>query len=154
MELLDLLGGISPWWWVAFGIALGAFEMATMSFFLIWPAMAAILVAVMLVVSPATSGELQIVVFAIGSIVLTFTGRYFLNRFGDGGENTGTLNSRSTLMVGRHAEVLAFTGPEGHVSIDGVRWRARWPAGAIAEVGQQVQIAAAEGMTLLVSEAE
>lgn len=151
MEFFDFLRDISPWWWVAFGLGLGALEMATMSFFLIWPALAALVTAGILAMAPATSGALQITYFAIFAVVLTFVGRYLLNRFGDGGEVNETLNARANLMIGRHAEVLAFSGPEGHVKIDGIRWRALWQEGLTAQEGDTVHITDADGMTLIVS---
>lgn len=148
MVLLDLLNGISPWWWVAFGVALGAAEMATMSFFLIWPAMAAVLLAILLWAIPGLSAQWQIVAFAVLSVVLLFAGRAWLNRYGDGGAAHETLNSRSNQMIGRHARVEEFIGPEGSVTIDGVRWHAVWPKGAVAKVGDSVQITGADGMKL------
>jgi len=146
------LDGISPWWWVAFGVGLGALEMATMSFFLIWPAIAAVLGAVLLWLLPGLSGELQIVIFAVLSVVLTFAGRSLIHKYGDGGEQNHSLNSRSALMVGRQAEVINFTGPEGNVTIDGIRWHAVWPKGQSAAAGSMVEIARADGMTLFVKE--
>ena len=122
-----------------------------MSFFLIWPAIAALFGAVLLFVLPDASGAFQVSVFAILSVILTFAGRYLLNRFGDGGAAANTLNARASLMVGRQGEVLDFRGTEGHVIIDGVRWRAKWPDGAVAETGQSVRIEGAEGMTLFVA---
>lgn len=148
--MFDQLAGMSPWWWVAIGLALGALEMATMSFFLIWPAIAAVLSAGLLYLSPQMSGEAQIAVFAILAVFLTFAGRYLIRRFGDGGETTNTLNSRSTLMIGRHAKVAEFVGPEGRVVIDGVRWHAKWQQDATAQTGETVEIMGADGMTLLV----
>jgi len=53
-------------------------------------------------------------------------------------------------MIGRHAKVLDFTGPEGNVTIDGIRWRARWPADVTTKSGETVKITGAEGMTLLI----
>ncbi|MFT4715154.1 MAG: hypothetical protein ACI861_001676 [Paracoccaceae bacterium] len=150
MNLFPFLQDISPWWWVAFAITLGAIEMATMSFFLIWPGLAALLVALFLAITPSQSGTFQIITFAVLSVALTFAGRSLLGRFGDGGEINDTLNSRANLMIGRHAEVLDFTGPEGNVSIDGIRWRARWGAGASAIEGAQVKVTDVEGMTLFV----
>jgi len=153
MEFFDFLQGISPWWWVAFGLGLGALEMASMSFYLIWPALAALVTAGILGAAPGTSGALQITWFALLAIVLTFIGRYLLLRFGDGAAVSDTLNSRSNQMIGRHAEVLAFDGPEGHVNIDGIRWRAIWKNGRTAKEGDTVQIDGAEGMTLFVGSA-
>ncbi|NOX73459.1 MAG: NfeD family protein [Alphaproteobacteria bacterium] len=150
MDIFPFLENISPWWWVAFGIGLGALEMATMSFFLIWPGLAALGVALLLGMAPALSGNAQITVFAIGSIALTFAGRSLLHRYGDGDGADGKLNSRANLMIGRHAKVLDFAGPEGNVTIDGIRWRARWPAGVTTKSGETVKVTGAEGMTLLI----
>jgi membrane protein implicated in regulation of membrane protease activity len=149
MAMFDALVGISPWWWVAFGVVLGALEMATMSFFLIWPALAAFAMALLLWVLPGLSGEIQVAAYAILAIVLTFAGRTLLHRWGDRGGDSG-LNDRAAQMIGRHAVVEDFTGPEGHVTIDGVRWLARWPADATATPGETVEIARAEGMVLFV----
>lgn len=150
MGIFPFLEGISPWWWIAFAVALGAVEMATMSFFLIWPGLAALLIGGILAVAPDLSSNLQVALFAILSVVLTFAGRSFMHRYGDKDSESGTLNSRANLMIGRHAEVLDFTGPEGNVSIDGIRWRALWEKGLAAEIGATVEISGAEGMTLLV----
>ncbi len=149
MQLLNLLAGISPWWWVAFGVALGALEMATMSFFLIWPALAALMIAALVLIAPSTGGEAQIAIFAILAVILTFAGRSLMHRFGNG-DVAHTLNSRANLMVGRHATVLEFSGPEGVVLIDNIRWHAIWPKDASAAVDSTVQIADAKGMTLYI----
>jgi inner membrane protein len=149
MEFLSFLSGISPWWWVAFGVALGALEMATMSFFLIWPALAALVMGLVIVLRPDMGGTAQIALFAVLSVVLTFAGRFLMLRYGDGGgESSDTLNSRANLMVGRHAEVISFQGPEANVRIDGIRWRARFPAGVQAAPGDSVEVTRADGMML------
>ncbi len=124
--------------------------MATMSFFLIWPALAAGLIAGLLVVAPQTSGEVQIAAFAILAIILTFIGRAWISRLDDGGEAARTINSRADLMVGRQGQVIERTGTEGYVLIDGIRWRAIWPEGAKGAPGDQVIVARAEGMTLYI----
>lgn len=154
MGLFPFLQDISPWWWIAFAIGLGAVEMATMSFFLIWPALAALLVGLLLWVAPGTSGEAQIAIFAILSVILTFAGRSLVHRYGDGGDSNDTLNSRANLTIGRHAEVMDFSGPEGNVIIDGIRWRAKWANDETGEPGSTVEVIGAEGMTLLVRSAK
>ncbi len=151
METFGFLVGISPWWWVAFGVVLGALEMATMSFFMIWPALAAVVMALGLVFWPDLSGEVQVAAFAILAVVLTFLGRGLLNRYGDAGGPESDLNDRASQMIGRHAVVADFTGPKGHVTIDGIRWAARWPAGEMAAEGDRVEVTDADGMVLQVS---
>jgi len=150
VELFTFLEGISPWWWVALGVGLGAVEMATMSFFLIWPAIAALFGALLLNIAPDVSGEVQVVVFAVLSVALTFLGRYFVTRFGDGGEENSVLNSRANLMIGRQARVLQGGDREGSVSIDGIHWRAVWVNGENISDGSLVNVVRAEGMTLFV----
>jgi len=144
-----MLEGISPWWWVAFGIGLGAIEMATLSFFLLWPAMAAVFMAVLLAILPGMPGEVQIAFYAALSVALTFGGRSLVRRYGDGGEPETTLNKRGDQMVGRRAKVLSFEGTEGRVEIDGVHWRAQRTDGnfALGE-GQAVRVVKVDGMTL------
>jgi membrane protein implicated in regulation of membrane protease activity len=148
--IFNFLEGISPWWWIAFGIALGAVEMATMSFFLIWPSLAALVMALILFVSPSMSGEMQVMLFAIIAIALTFIGRGLMDRFGDGGGAESVLNKRSEALVGRQARVLDFEAGEGAVEIDGMRWRAIWENGS--KGAAHVTITGADGMTLLVQD--
>jgi len=108
ISVFQWVANLSPWWWVAFGIGLGAVEMATMSFFLIWPALGAIVMALIVAFGPPMSGEAIVSLWAILSIALTFAGRSFMNRFGDGGEPTSNLNARSKQLVGRKAKVLSW----------------------------------------------
>lgn len=148
MNFFDILNGISPWWWVAFAFGLAVLEMATMSFFLIWPAMAAVLVAVVLAASPDLTAQWQLTAFAVLSILLTIIGRFILNKFGDGGDaQHATLNKRAAHFVGRTGTVLKFAKSEGVIEIEGMQWRARWPEGQDAEIGQTVRVVKAEGMT-------
>jgi len=150
MQMFAFLDGVSFWWWIAFGVALGALEMATMSFFLIWPALAAVAIGLWLTVAPGLSGEAQVAIFAVLAVVFTFAGRSLMHRFGNGDGTADGLNNRASQMIGRHGKVETFMGPEGSVTIDSIRWQAIWPAGATASPGDTVRIKGNDGMTLLV----
>ena len=141
---------ISPWWWVAFAIILGAIEMATLSFFLIGPALAALVTAILIGIFPAMPGPLRIMIFAAIAVALTFLGRSLFKRFGQGKSEDPTLNSRSAALVGRKGKVLAWDGGEGSVEIDGIRWRAEWEGGQVSEVDWSVEVISADSMTLTV----
>ena len=123
--VFSFLEGLSPWWWVAFGIALGAIEMATFSLFLIWPGLAALLMAVIVALVPTMPGEVQVATYAALSVALTFAGRALVRRYGDGGDPTTNLNDRSAQMVGRRGSVVGVAHGEVTVEIDGVRWSAQ-----------------------------
>lgn len=153
MEIFSFLTGISPWWWVAAALALGIIEVLTFSFFLIWPGLAAAIVAVVMWIVPDLSGTMQILVFAILSVVFTLLGRqYVLNRTPT--SETPGLNQRSAQLIGRNAVVIDgfASGGLGNVEVDGMRWRARMSEGATRPgSGQTLEIVGSEGMTLILS---
>ncbi len=151
MDLIHMLDGMSPWWWVVIGFALGSLEMATVSFFLIWPGLAALVMAGLMVLAPNMSGVMQISLFAILSIILTFAGRYLLYKYGDGGDTADqTINNRAAQLIGQTAKVLEFTGGNGVVEIDGMRWRAQWAEKQKSTPGQSVRVTQADTMLLYV----
>ena len=151
ISVLDWVGNLSPWWWVAFGLALGALEMATLSFFLIGPAVAALIMALIVGFGIPMSGGTLVMLWAILSVVLTLFGRSYLKKYGDGGGRASAkLNNRGGRLVGRNATVLEWTGDEGAVEIDGSRWRAKSQIGSTYTQGAPVEIIDADGMTLTV----
>lgn len=151
MDLFGFLAGISPWMWIALGVALGAVEMATMSLFLIWPGMAAVAVGLLLWLFPEMSGTAQVVLFAALSVGLTLAGRAYIRRRGPAPSDRPGLNRRSERLVGRRGTAAEpFIGGEGAVEIDGVRWRARSAPDARLAEGAAVRVTAAEGMILTV----
>jgi inner membrane protein len=152
MPFLDILEGLSPWWWVAAAFALGALEMVTGTAVLIWVALSALVMAGIVTLIPDLSGEVQISLFAVLSIGSTFAGRWALIRFGDGGEMHATLNQRSNHLIGRTATVLDFDAGtnNGAVEIEGMRWRATWATGQTSALGETVRIREANGMNLTV----
>ena len=151
MELLSMLDGMSPWWWIIVAFALGSIEMATVTFFLIWPAMAAIVLAGALYLAPNMSGAMQVSLFAIVSLILTFIGRYLMNRYGDGAQaEDSTINNRAAQLIGQSAKVLEYDGGKGVVEIEGMRWRAQWAADHTSKPGQSVRITQADAMVLYV----
>lgn len=146
--MFNILEGLSPWWWVAFGITLGAIEMATMSFFLIWPGIAAIGMAVLLWAFPSMPGEVQVAVFAALSVALTYMFRArFLNGATDAAPNG--LNERSNRLIGMQGKVLSFENGEGKVEVEGIPWMAKWESGSSA-VGGSVTVSQTRGTVLMV----
>ena len=153
MDVFDFLNGISPWWWVAAALALGTIEILTFSFFLIWPAIAAFLVAVLMWIFPEMTGAIQILIFAVASAVLTLIGRQWVMTKKPTSDNPG-LNNRASALIGRNAvliEDLAGTAL-GNVEVDGIRWRARLdkPEGTAAS-GASLRIHGTEGMVLVLT---
>lgn len=148
MAIFDFLNGMSPWYWVALAFGLGALEMATMSFFLIWPALAALTMGGLLAASPNMTAETQVISFAVLAVLLTVIGRYLFTKYGDGGEVSETLNKRSAHFIGRTGAVLEFANTEGVIELEGMRWRAKWIGDAGSAKGDKVRVTDVDGMVL------
>lgn len=143
---------LSPWWWLAAAILLAAIEMLTFSTVLIWSALAALVTAAATWIWPGQGLTSQIALFAIVSIAFVLIGRTMVGRFGNRGDAASTLNRRSAALVGREAEVIAFTYHEGQISVDGIPWPARLDSTTqrTPKPGDRVRITGADGMVVWV----
>jgi membrane protein implicated in regulation of membrane protease activity len=151
-DLFAFLDGASPWWWIALALGLGAIEVVTFTYFMLWLGLAAFTVGIGLAMFPSMPGTSQVLTFALLSILYTAIGWVYVMRRQPKDAHPG-LNRRSAAMVGRQAVVTgAFSAGVGWVEIDGVRWRARLADGAKPpEAGATMSIADADGMTLIVA---
>lgn len=149
--MFAFLEGISPIWWLAFALILAVFELLAVSTYFLWPALAAGLVAASLFVWPEMIGEVQLAIFAAGTVAMSLAGRWAFSRFGGTNDKATDLNNRAARMVGRNAEVISYANSRGYVLIDGVRWSATWPDDKVAKEGDTVKIEGVDGSTLIVS---
>ena len=147
-DLFSALDGASPWWWIALAIAVGAIEMLTFTYFLIWIALAAFAVGLAMAAIPL-DGQEQVVAFAVLSILFTVAGRFAVKRMRQTPSETPGLNRRSEKLIGRTGKALSdFENDEGLIVIDDVRWRARLAIGAVRK-GESLVVIDAEGMQLI-----
>lgn len=150
-QIASMWNTLTPWTWVVLALLLGMFEMASFSFFLIWPALAALITAILLGFFPAMSVATQLVYFASLSIILTIAGRFSLSKLGNGGESgDAALNQRGTRLQGEVATVLEFSCGKGAVEVHGIRWRAEWAKDQTAKSGDRVVVSGVNGMTLTI----
>lgn len=152
MDLFEFLDGASPWWWVALAFALGAIEILTFSFFLIWPAIAALIVALVLWLVPDLSGVVQALTFALAAVVLTVLGRQIVLSK-KSSTDADRLNNRAAVMIGRKIKLTqaAEPGIATSIDVDGIRWRARvGKEHRAVQEGQIVTVTGVDGMTLLI----
>ena len=157
IDLFAFLDGASPWWWIALALGLGAIEMLTFTYFMLWLALASFTVGIGMAMFPAMSGSSQVLTFALLAILYTAIGWAYVRRLQPKDEHPG-LNRRSAAVIGRQAVVTeAFTAGVGWVEVDGVRWRARLAIPTSADTpspatGATLSIASADGMTLVVEQ--
>lgn len=134
------------WVWIAIGLALAAAEMAAPGVFLIWMAAAALITGV--VAWQADIGvPLQVVVFAVLSIVSVFTGRRWLRDNPLVGADP-LLNRRGAQLVGQTGLLTtAIDGGPGRVRHGDSEWLAEGPD---MEAGTRVRITGTKGSVLQV----
>jgi len=150
-DLFAWLDGASPWWWIALALGLGAVEMVTFTYFMLWLGLAAFTVGIALAAIPSMSGSTQLLIFAILSILYTAAGYYWVSRR-QADEPEVSLNRRGAAVIGRQGIVEdAFKAGIGVIEVDGIRWRARLAESTPPpEPGATVRVTAAEGMTVVV----
>ena len=138
-----------PFWvWIAFAAAILAIEVATGSGWLLWPAAAAAVVAVLAEFTPI-SAPLALVVFALLTIVSTLLARRYLPRSVT--HHGHDINDQVNRLVGHHGvAVAAFAGRAGRVFIDGKEWAAELDEGDALEAGSRVEVVAVAGAHLRV----
>jgi membrane protein implicated in regulation of membrane protease activity len=132
--------------WLAIGAVLLAVEVATGSGWLLWPAGSA---AVMGLLGLAYHFELnmQLVIFALLTIVTTLVGRRFFPRVAVSGD----INDTRSRLAGLDGVAAGdFQGNQGRVFVDGKEWAADVEGGASLASGMRVVVVGVKGSRLTV----
>jgi membrane protein implicated in regulation of membrane protease activity len=148
--VVDLLSQLTAWHWLILGVVLLGFELVTGTTYILWPAVSALAVGVLLFIAPDMGWELQMLLFFLLSIMTLVLGRTHLQRLVKGGEPSD-LNDPGQAMVGRQVKAVAdFSGTEGRVDVGDTQWSARLEIGT-ASAGDLLIVKSIEGATLIVA---
>jgi inner membrane protein len=147
--LINLLNSMGPLHWLVLGLILLIVEMATGTTYLLWPAVAAFVTALVALIFP-TNWIAEMALFAVLIIVLTYFGHPLVKRWRDEGAASG-LNERNLTMIGKRGVVANFANGVGSVKIADTIWRA--VSEEALEAGQNVEVAGVDGVTLKVRRA-
>ena len=148
-SVVQFLNAQPAWHWWAFGAVLIALEIATMTSYLLWPGIAALLVGVIKLVDPSLDGRVAAFLFAVLAVVATVVWK----RTPWGGAvakgQARTLNERCAQYVGRFGKAADdFSGGRGAVLIDDSRWTAVVRDGSAPSKGDLLEITGSEGAVL------
>lgn len=144
MEWLESLD--AHWVWLTLGVVLAALEILLPGVYLIWLAVAAIVVGVLTLVLDL-SLAIQVVNFVFLSLIIAFSVRRFL-RDKPIESSDPLMNRRGARLVGETALVVqAIEHGSGRVRIGDSEWIARGPA---VDAGERVRVRGSEGAILLV----
>jgi membrane protein implicated in regulation of membrane protease activity len=153
-EYLAWFLNVGHWQWLALAVALAGLEMLSMSFFLIFPALSAALVGLIVYVEPGLDWRVQVLIFAALSVATTMLGRGWLRKFRDA-DGPMTVNVRGSTYIGRRVRLTdALENGQGRVRMDDTWWTARSLDGAPIAAEILVEVAEVDGPTLMVRAAE
>lgn len=144
---MDGLGDIGfHYTWLALGLVLAVAEMALPGVFLIWMAGAALVTG--LVTWLVQIGvPLQVLLFAVLSILAVFTGRRYIATHPVLSADP-KMNDRGARVVGETVVVTqAIEGGQGRVKLGDSEWLAK---GADAAVGTRLRVSGHDGVVLMV----
>ena len=149
MDAIVAIYQTQPWWlWFALGALILAVEAAAGTEWLLWPAVSAVLVALLTLVAPGLSLPVEIGVFAALTLVTTLGSRKLIKRVQPGEPD---INDRDTRLIGQRARVVSdFVGGHGRVFISGAEWPAQLDGAEAPAAGESVVVEAVAGSRLVV----
>ncbi|MFM5924528.1 MAG: NfeD family protein [Novosphingobium sp.] len=141
------LGGVEAhWFWLALGLVLAVGEMTIPGVFLIWMALAALLTGFATWMFQI-SVPVQVLLFAVVSIVAVFTGRNWLRQHPVEPADP-KMNDRGARAIGANVLVTqVIAGGEGRVKLGDSEWIAHGPD---AEPGTRMRVTGHDGAILTV----
>jgi inner membrane protein len=145
-NLIAFLTSLGPQHWLVFGLILLIAEMASGTTYLLWPAVAAFLTA-LISLTGATNWVADMAIFAVLVIALTAFGRPLVQRWREEGGASG-LNERSQTLVGTRGIITVFANGTGSVKVADTVWRAI--SDEALQPGQAVVVDSVDGSTLKV----
>lgn len=135
------------WHWLALGLALMALEILAPSTYLLWMGVAAMGVGALLWLMPGLMPEMQLILFALFSILAIVLGRRYVKKHPIKTDHP-TLNVRGAQAIGR---ILTLDAPiingVGRARMDDTLWRVLGPD---LSAGTRVEVIGVEGTALRV----
>ena len=140
MDLITSLHFTLPFWiWLAIALLCLAFEVATGSGFLMWPAAAAALIAVINLVGLTLGLPAELALVSVLSIAGALTMRRWLPR-NVAGDNPD-INDPNLRLAGRRGVATStFVHGRGRVDVDGKDWAAELDGGEELAAGTRVEV--------------
>ena len=146
--ILDIYASQPFWIWLAVGVLLLAVEAALSTEWLLWPAVAAGVVAVLTALGVRMGLAVEVGLFAALTVLATALSRRLIQRVNP--DDHPDINDRDLRLVGQRARVVqAFVEGRGRVFVSGAEWVALIDGDA-PPVGDSVVVDRLEGPSLKV----
>lgn len=146
--ILDIYASQPFWIWLAVGVLLLAIEAALSTEWLLWPAVAAGVVAVLTALGLRMGLAVEVGLFAALTVLATALSRRLIQRVNP--DDHPDINDRDLRLVGQRARVVQpFVEGRGRVFVSGAEWVALIDGDA-PPVGDSVVVDRLEGPSLKV----
>ena len=146
VQMLESMDGSK---WMILGVLLLVLEVVTGTTYILWPAVAALIVGVITFLPIGLGWEMQLLLFFILSGILLVVGHKFVRPKMKGGEPSD-LNDRARTMVGMRVKAVAdFETGLGRVQVGDTQWRASVKDGNPVS-GAELRVVSVKGTTLQV----
>ncbi len=135
--------------WLIVALLFGIIEIATVNFYTLWLAIAAVVVAILSVFGLGTAG--QIIAFSVISLLLVLLSESVVRKvvFGNKGEFVTNVEA-----IKNQEGIVTFTinnqKGEGIVKIRGTDWSARSALNEVIEAGEHIIVERIEGVKVVV----
>jgi membrane protein implicated in regulation of membrane protease activity len=148
-NLGNILANITEWYWFGFAVILVIFEVVLgANFFLLWLAVSASTIGIILLIYPPLAWEFQFIIFAIESIACLMFWNLHL-KHNPHISDQPNLNRRNEQYVGREITLSEpIVNGRGKIHIDDSFWRIE---GADMPAGTLVKVVDVDGVVLKVS---
>jgi membrane protein implicated in regulation of membrane protease activity len=144
---MDFITHMEPWHWMALGIVILAIEVMVSTELLLGIGIGALLTALVYKLYPELSWQMQLVWFAVLSIVATFI---YWKKFRASKQvsDQPLLNQRAQQLIGQTSVLVEpIVNGKGKIQVADALWTVQGPE---LEEGVAVKIVATDGMTLTV----
>lgn len=147
--LIAALSSMGVWQWLILGFLLLVLELFTGTLFILWPAIAALIVGVVLAILPL-GWEMQLLLFAIITTAGLIWGEKYLRPRLNKDKGADGLNERGSSMVGQRVKAVSdFDMGRGRVKVGDTEWAATMETGD-AKSGQELRIVSVSGASVVV----
>ena len=149
--MIEFMESVTFWYWLAFGMGLMLVEVLVPGVLFMGLGAAAILTGLILLGVPDMTWQVQLVVFAVLSVVSVFVGRRYVYSNPQPTDHP-TLNRRGENFVGQQYNLDGATsGGQGRVKIGDSLWAvAVHPQGTDLAADARVTVTGVNGSTLVV----
>ncbi len=151
-EFVTFLAEMPFWYWWVLAVILLIGEITTGTTYVLWPAVAAVLVGFTDIFPLDGMWQMQLLIFAVITVALTIFGTPYAKKWLHATKTDHeNLNKRGAQKIGQRAVVASeFVGGKGRVKYGDTEWLAEAETPVELAEGAEVEITEARGTTLVI----